>query len=88
MRIRKKEKQFKEVEITLEDYNECDKCKTRIYREPFSAFNCEVILTNGDSYPEYYDATHRTVDLCKSCAEDLMKLLETNGYRVNTQEEY
>ena len=86
MRIRTTEKQLKEVEVTKESYIECDKCMSKIRTGAYDAFNCEVIVTTGEAYPESIDTLERSVDLCQNCAEDMIKLLSENGYRINEVE--
>lgn len=86
MKIRITEKQLKEVEVTKESYIECDKCKSKIRTGCYDAFNCEVIVTTGYSFPNSNDTIERSVDLCQTCAEDMIKLLSENGYRINEVE--
>lgn len=86
MRIQKKEKQLKEVDIITEDYSECDKCGEKIRTNCYDAFDCEITIQTGDVYPESRDILERTVDLCKKCSEDLFVLLENNGYRINERQ--
>lgn len=86
MRITTTEKQLKEVEVTKESYIECDKCMSKIRTGCYDAFNCEVIVTKGYSFPDSNDTVERSVDLCQTCAENMIKLLTENGYRINEVE--
>lgn len=86
MEIKKTEKQLKEVEIAIERYTECDKCKSRIRTNSYNAFDCTLNITTGEAYPEYSSICERTVDLCESCSEGLVDLLIENGYRINSRE--
>ena len=53
MQVIRNEKQMKEVEVTIENYNLCDKCNEKIETEDsYDAFECEFIHKTGSSYPE------------------------------------
>lgn len=86
MRIRTTEQQFKEVEVVKENYLECDKCRNKIKTKPFDGFSCELSVVTGDVYPEGNYTEEKTLDLCQECSDDLLILLQSSGYRINTIE--
>lgn len=86
MKVVKKEKQVKEIEVTLESYILCDKCNKKIETNVYDAFKCEFIHQTGDSYPEGGDGEKQEMELCQRCAEKLVILLRENGYRVTDSE--
>ena len=87
MRVIKKEKRMKEVDVTIEDYNLCDKCNEKIEKEDsYDAFECEFIHKTGSSYPEGGSGEKQEMELCQKCAVELVALLRTNGYRVTDSE--
>ena len=84
MRVVRKEKQMKEVYVTIEDYNVCDKCDKKIVKTNwYDAFKFEFIHKTGDEFPEGGSGDVQTMELCQECAVDLVELLRENGYRVN-----
>ena len=83
MEVVKKEKQMKEVDVTIESYTLCDKCNEKIKKEDsYDAFECEFIHKTGSSYPEGGSGEKQEMELCQKCAVELVALLRTNGYRV------
>lgn len=83
MRVTKKVKQMREVEVTVENYNLCDKCNERIETEDcWDAFKCEFIHKTGAIYPEVGSGERQKAELCQKCAIELVSLLRENGYRV------
>lgn len=81
MRIIKKEKQLKEVEV--ENYLVCDKCGNRIQkRSSFDAFECEFSYRTGDIYPEGGDVEEFKLDLCRECGDEAIKLLKDFGFGI------
>lgn len=86
MRVIRTEKQLKEVEVVTENYYQCDKCNNRIKSRIYDAFSFDFEYVTGDSYPDGGSGERTTLDLCANCAEDLMELLKTNGYRLNKSE--
>lgn len=87
MYVKKTEKQIKEVEVTTESYNLCDKCNCKIEKEgSFDAFECEFTHKTGSSYPEGGSGEKQEMELCQKCAVELVELLRLNGYRVTDSE--
>jgi hypothetical protein len=87
MQVIKKEKRMKEVDVTIEDYNLCDKCNEKIKKEDsYDDFECEFIHKTGSSYPDGGSGEKQEMELCKKCAVELVALLRTNGYRVTDSE--
>jgi hypothetical protein len=87
MQVIKKVKQMKEVEVTIENYNLCDKCNEKIETEDnYDAFECEFIHKIGSSYPEGGSGEKQEMELCQKCAVELVALLRANGYRVTDSE--
>jgi len=87
MQVIKKEKRMKEVDVTIENYNLCDKCNQKIEKEDcYDAFKCEFIHKTGSSYPEGGYGEKQEMELCQKCAIELVTLLRTNGYRVTDSE--
>lgn len=86
MRILKKEKQVKEVEVVLEDYNICDKCGKTLVKELYDAFECNFLFKEGTAYPEGGDGEKHEMELCNDCALEVVELLRKNGYNVVTSE--
>jgi hypothetical protein len=87
MRVLKKEKIMKEVVVTLEDYNLCDKCNCEIKKDDiYDAFECKVLHRTGEKYPEGWNGEKQEVELCQKCAVDLIELLRLNGYRITDSE--
>lgn len=77
------EKQIKEVEVVVESYTECDRCKQRIENDYYDAFECTFEHKTGSIYPSGGSGKLENFDLCKSCAVIVVKLLEDNGIRIN-----
>lgn len=86
MNVKKTEKQIKEVEVIVENYNLCDKCNVRIGSGIYDAFNFELEHKTGSRYPEGGSGDVEKVELCHKCADDCMQLLKDNGYRINKSE--
>lgn len=86
MRVIKKERQVKEISVTVEDYTLCDKCNEEIKTKRFSAFCCKFIHKTGDIYPEGRSGESQEMDLCQKCAVVLVELLKNNGYRINNSD--
>lgn len=84
MNIVRREKQLKEIDVIVEDYNICDKCDKRIKKDSsWDVFNCEFVHKTGEVYPEGGSGEEQTMELCQDCAKEFITLLHTNGYRVN-----
>lgn len=73
-------------EVEVEDYIICDKCGDKIEYDAWSAFNFDFTLITGSSYPEGGFGEKQTMELCKYCAERLVNLLKTKGYRIRTED--
>lgn len=86
MQVIKKEKQMKEVDVTIESYTLCDKCNERIKTDSYDAFECEFIHKTGSSYPGGGSGEKQEMELCQKCAVELVDLLRANGYRVTDSE--
>lgn len=87
MKVIKTERRTIETDVTIDHYHECDKCKSRIKPDnAYDAFECQVRLRVGTSYPEGEFGSVTTIDLCKKCAEELITFLQYNSYRVNKSE--
>jgi hypothetical protein len=86
MQVIKKEKQMKEVDVTIESYTLCDKCNEKIKTGRYNAFKCEFIHKTGSSYPEGGSGEKQEMELCQNCAVKLVDLLRANGYRVTDSE--
>ncbi len=87
MRVVKKEKQLKEVDVILEDYNLCDMCNEKIETEDcYDAFECNFIHKTGSMFPEGGFGQKQEMELCQKCAVELVKLIRENGYRVTNSD--
>jgi len=86
MEVRVTQKVVKEVEVTKDFYDECDKCKTRIKTGNFDSFECGFNYQEGDVYPEGGSIDQTTMELCQKCGKELVELLKSLGYRLNTEE--
>lgn len=87
MQVIKKEKQMKEIDVTIEDYSLCDKCNEKIKKEHYyDAFKCELVHKTGSSYPEGGSGKKQEMELCQKCAVELVALLRSNGYRATDTE--
>ena len=86
MEVRVTEKVVKEVEVTKDFYDECDKCKTRIKTGNFDSFECSFKYQEGTVYPEAGFIDQTTMELCQKCGQELVELLKSLGYRLNTKE--
>ena len=82
MVVFKKEKQVKEVEVTVESYTLCDKCNERIKTGSYDSFECEFTHKTGSSYPGGGSGELQSMQLCQKCADECVELLRANGYRV------
>jgi hypothetical protein len=83
MKVVKKEKQIKEVDVTIDSYSLCDKCNEKIVVGCYDAFECEFIHKTGAIYPEGGNGEKQEMELCQKCAVELVDLLRKNGYRIN-----
>lgn len=86
MEIHNKRLVTKQVEETVERYRVCDKCGKRIKTALFDAFDFDFELKIGEIYPEAGDGQKYTLDLCKMCSFELIKLLEREGYEIQENE--
>ena len=87
MQVIKKEKQIKEVEVTVESYLECDKCHCEIKQQStWDVFESEFTYKTGESYPEGGSGEKITLDLCQKCGIEAIELLKSNGFRINKEE--
>ena len=82
MNVIKTEKQIKEVDVVIEDYDVCDKCNCLIEKEDFDLFKCSIIYKTGYCYREGGYIEEKEVQLCKKCADDLFEFLKSNNYRI------
>lgn len=83
MEVRITERVVKEVEVTKDFYDECDKCKSRIKLGSFDAFECNFKYQEGDVYPEGGCINETTMELCQECSKELIRTLKSLGYRLN-----
>ena len=86
MKVVKKEKQMKEVEVTIESYTLCDKCNEKIKTGSYDSFKCEFTHKTGSSCPEGGSGELQELQLCQKCAVECVKLIRENGYRVTDSE--
>lgn len=86
MEIKVTEKVVKEVEITKELYDECDKCQQRIKTDIYDSFECSFKYQEGNIFPEGGYIDESTMDLCQECGEQLVEILKSLGYRINFRE--
>ena len=86
MRVIKTEKQTIEQDVVIADYMVCDKCLGNIELKRHDAFESNVKLTTGSSYPEGGEGGEKWLDLCQPCAEVLMDKLKALGYKVQSRE--
>ena len=86
MKVVKKEKKVKEVEVTVESYTLCDKCNERIKTGSYDYFECGFTYKTGSSYPEGGSGELQSMQLCPKCADECVELLRANGYRVTDSE--
>jgi hypothetical protein len=84
MEVKVTQKVVKEVEVTTDFYDECDKCKTRIKTGNFDSFECDFKYQEGNVYPEGCgDISQTTMELCQRCGQELVETLKSLGYRLN-----
>jgi len=83
MEVKVTEKVVKEVEVTKDFYNECDKCKCRIQIDNFDTFECNFKYQKGDVYPEGGSIDETTMELCQKCGKELLETLKSLEYRLN-----
>ena len=83
MQVIKKEKQMKEVDVTIESYTLCDKCDEKINTNGYDSFECKLIHKTGTSCMQYGSGETQEIELCQKCAIDLINFLRGLGYRVN-----
>ena len=83
MYVKKTEKQIKEVDVVTESYSLCDKCNEKIRTGSYDAFEFELEYKTGSSYPEGGSGEKKEMELCDKCADDCIRLLKDNGYRIN-----
>lgn len=86
MQVIKKQKQMKEVDVTIESYSLCDKCNEEIKTSSYDAFKCKFTHKTGNVYPEGGSGKLQEIELCQKCAVELAALLHQNGYRINDSE--
>lgn len=84
MRVRKTAHKLKKVEVVLEDYTVCDKCNQRIKPENNDAFDFNFSLKTGYSYPIGGGGEIQELDVCPTCANELVELLKANGFKVSS----
>lgn len=82
MYVKKTEKQVKEVEVTIESYNLCDKCNEKIETRGYDAFEFELKHRTGSSYPDAGFGEIEEMELCAKCAVTCIQLLRDNGYKI------
>jgi len=83
MYVKKTENHIKEIEVTTESYNLCDKCNEKIQNGSYDAFLFELEYNTGDSYPTSGSGEKKEMELCDRCADNCIQLLNDNGYRIN-----
>ena len=86
MRIVRKEKQIKEVDVILKDYTVCDRCGNKIETTLYECFDFDFEIRIGEKYPEGGHGNLLEMDLCQNCVPELKQLLLDNGYRINESE--
>lgn len=94
--IVKKTKQVTKEEVVKET-KFCDKCGEKMstappeIASPFNVkFECSISVRKKDfcfNIGHDVNSFLKTVDVCEKCSHDLLKLLEDNGYRINTTQE-
>ena len=87
MEVIKKERQIKEVEVTVESYTLCDKCGEKIETGKYESFECEFTHKTGSCYPDGCNIEIQEMQLCQKCAVECVELLQKNGYRINESDE-
>ena len=60
----------------------CDKCGKDVLIGMYDAFNFDLEIKTGDSYPEGGSGKSLDMDLCLDCVEGFKKLLNDNGYKL------
>lgn len=62
----------------------CDKCNG-IIEDPsgFDYFDFELVISKGERFPESEDIETKDMDLCSKCSDELVTLLESNGFKFN-----
>jgi len=79
-------KERKIVEKTLSEVI-CNKCGEKIFIEIYNVFDCNILnIRTGDNYPEGGSGDEFTMELCENCTQDMMKLLQENGYHIEKGE--
>jgi len=87
MRIRKTEKQVKEVVVVIADYEVCDKCGKKIKKDDVhDAFEFDFKLKEGVQYPEGGSGDEEVMDLCQTCARELVEKLKEMGYGIRKED--
>ena len=86
MKVKKTEKQIKEVDVVVDNYTLCDKCHQRIKQVHGDAFDFTFELKTGFATPSGGNGEAQEIDLCKNCALELVSNLKASGYMVNETE--
>jgi hypothetical protein len=86
MRVRKTEKQLKEVDVVVEDYETCDKCGCVIKLDHDDAFDFDFRLKTGYQYYDSGSGEYTEIDLCEPCSKQLVQLMNENGFKTRTEE--
>lgn len=86
MNIKETKKVIKEVEEIVHNYEQCDKSKQKIKVSTFDAFECRLDINVGNRYPEGGNYVNTSMDLCQNCSQELIELLQINGYRLNEED--
>jgi len=82
MEIIKTEKKLKEVDEVVESYSLCDKCNKKIDIDRYDSFQCELKCRTGNIYPEGGGGDQQKMELCQSCAKNIIEFLKESGYRI------
>ncbi len=75
-------KELQQVEVVTKVDIICDKCNEKVEKSNYDAFRFDFEVRFGESYPEGVWGDKHEMDLCQDCTDDLLKLLENNGYRI------
>ena len=86
MRVRKTEKQLKEVDVVIENYTTCDKCNAVVKNNYSDAFDFDFRLKTGYQYYNSGGGECTEIDLCEPCSEQLVQLMNENGFKTRTEE--
>ncbi len=88
MRILKKTKKKILTEVTIEDKTICDKCGKDITWEGsgYDVVDFEFEFKTGNQYPEGGGGDLISLDLCGTCANKAVDVLEKEGFNIQRSE--